>query len=280
MWLLVLLPRHRLMRRQKGRLVIGHHCKRHRPVTTITVKHATAETTSLADLLRQAIGGSRRETCRFFPSHAQAFAASVSSKPSGQFDRAGKTLPGFFGALPAEANVWGKDVSAAGTADQSEGHAFAYRRKPSRPLRSCCSSTARRRWGTSSRARTHSGSTPAGTGIQMQTGVALSGGSVVSGDSAVTAHLGGRVAKCQPRIFSIPLAMLPQGKLESGIPEGIHEPNGRLCCPGGTRVCKNFEKPIGRDSEFVPRPKTARPEGGCVIIHRPYRYPLPFWLKR
>ena len=42
-----------------------------------------------------------------------------------------------------------------------------------------------------------------------------------------------------------PGLLLYRGKLESGIPEGIHEPHVRLCCPGGTRVCRNCEKPMG-----------------------------------
>ncbi len=30
----------------------------------------------------------------------------------------------------------------------------------------------------------------------------------------------------------------------------------------------------------MPRPKTARPEGGCLTIHRQRHYPLLYWLKR
>ena len=64
----------------------------------------------------------------------------------------------------------------------------------------------------------------------------------LSGDFAVTAQLGGRVATCQPRTFSIPGASLPES--ESGIPgvyrnHGIHEPSSRLCCPGGIGECES-----------------------------------------
>ena len=45
-------------------------------------------------------------------------------------------------------------------------------------------------------------------------------------------------------------------------------------------LINNVVKPSGREIEFVPSPKMARPEGGCVIIHRPRLSPLPFWLKR
>ena len=177
---------------------------------------------------------------------------------------------------------------------------------PPRPLRSSSSSPARRRRGTPPRAR----ATP-----RAQAGTTLSGaapaGAALSGNFAVTAQLGGRVATCQPRTFSIPGASLPEysRECESGIPgsyrnHGIHEPSSRLCCPGGIGECESgipgsyrnqsihepsirlccpggsFEKPIGKDSDCVPMPKTARPEGGCLIIHLPYHYPWPFWLKR
>ena len=71
------------------------------------------------------------------------------------------------------------------------------------------------------------------------------------------------------------------GKLSlSGIPGsysslGIHEPSSRLCCPGGS-----FERNQSAGCIFVPRPNTARPEGGCLTIHQSSSHPLPFWLKR
>ena len=33
------------------------------------------------------------------------------------------------------------------------------------------------------------------------------------------------------------------------------------------------------DGDDVPRPKTARPDGGCLTIHRQYHYPVLYWLK-
>ena len=87
-------------------------------------------------------------------------------------------------------------------------------------------------------------------------------GAALSGEFSVTAQLSGRVATCQPRTYLIPGAS-PRGYSVSGIPgsyrsHGIHEPSSRLCCPGGS-----FVRSQSAGCVFVPRPNTARPEGGA-----------------
>jgi hypothetical protein len=183
---------------------------------------------------------------------------------------------GFPGASPAEAKAWGKDKYDAGSWNSAGGIALTPG-KSSRPLpfRPRRPPPARCRHEALPKARAKSPRT--------RTWATLSGAAparaALSGKFSVTAHLSGKVATCQPRACPIPGASLRDYSV-SGIPgsyrsHGIHEPSSRLCCPGGS-----FGRSQSAGCEFVPMPKTARPEGGCLTIHQSSSHPLPFWLKR
>ena len=154
------------------------------------------------------------------------------------------------GALPVEAQTWGKD-----NCDTSSRNSFdavvitpGTSSRPL-PLRARRRSPARYRHGAVPKARTKS---PSRQRAPTEAAPALHG--------------------CRNPS--------PSGKFSlSGIPGsyssfGIHEPSSRLCCPGGS-----FESSQSAECVFVPMPKTARPEGGCLTIHQSSSHPLPFWLK-
>ena len=169
----------------------------------------------------------------------------------------------------------GRSARGAASVNSADAQTPTQSKSP-RPLitRSRRSLPARCRRGTTPKARARFPRTQFWTTLSGAAPVA----DARSGKCSVTAQLSRRVATCQPRTFPIPGGNL-QGYSVSGIPGsyrnlGIHEPSNRLCCPGGS-----FGRSQSAGCEFVPRPKTARPEGGCLTMHQSSSYPLPFWLK-
>ena len=200
---------------------------------------------------------------------------SVNPSPALEASRGrtkGRNAPG---VLPVDSNALGRSVRGAGSVNSADAQTPTQSKSP-RPLltRSRRYLPARCRRGTTPKARARFPRTQFWTTLSGAAPVA----DALSGKCSVTAQLSRRVATCQPRTRPLLGASL-RGYSVSGIPgsyrsRGIHKPSSRLCCPGGS-----FERSQSAGCVFVPRPNTARPEGGCLTIHQSSSHPLPSWLK-
>ena len=211
----------------------------------------------MAKVRRQAIGGSRRKTSRFFPSHA--FEASASStgnrrfqcghmKPYGQIDRAGKLSPAI---KDSQFQHEGEEHAAAETTSL----ASFLRQAIGDPRGEVPNVLPPNALEASARTSRPPGSLPAGSYVKD--------------------------ARAVDDVVASPMEPDIKTRSEPGVCGDHPEWWVSGLTPAANYLgLRNCLRAFGEDEVCVPRPKTARPEGGCVSIHRPHHPSAAVWLKR